>query len=60
MMKTNKTLTEIEDNKNDAAMWNDFIRSAKSSGEDIAWYNDAWLTCETYMYRKIYEAFALR
>lgn len=60
MMKTNKSLTDIEDNKNDVALWNEFIKSAKVDGEDIAWFNGAWLTCETYLYRKIYEALALR
>ncbi|XP_020905632.1 protein-glutamate O-methyltransferase [Exaiptasia diaphana] len=58
-MKTNKPLTNIEDKKNDVKLWNDILESVKVDGNDLAWYNGAWLTCETYLYRKIYEAFAL-
>jgi len=59
-MKTDKKLQDIEDNKDDVGLWNEFLRTAQPGGSEIAWFNGAWLTCETFMYRKIYEAFALR
>ena len=59
-MKTDKKLQDIEDNKDDVGLWNEFLRTAQLGGSEIAWFNGAWLTCETFMYRKIYEAFALR
>ena len=62
MLQTDKKLMPIEDTKNDATLWNETIKNAKSlvDGTPISWFSGAWLTCECYMYRKIHEAFALR
>ena len=61
-MKTNKKLTLVEDNGDDKENWNEFIQSARNliDGEPITWFGGAWLTCECFMYRKIFDAFALR
>ncbi|XP_031550130.1 damage-control phosphatase ARMT1-like [Actinia tenebrosa] len=60
-MKTNKKLSMVEDTKNDAHLWNEFLKNATSlvDGSKISWFSGAWLTCECFMYRKIYEALAL-
>jgi hypothetical protein len=61
-MKTNKKLFAVEDPKDDAHIWNEYLKNAMSfvDGSRISWFSGAWLTCECFMYRKIYEAFALR
>ncbi|EDO44083.1 predicted protein [Nematostella vectensis] len=60
-MKTGKKLTEIEGNAADASLWNSALKSAKSLVENAepAWFTVPWLTCECFLYRKIYEAFSL-
>ena len=52
----------IEDGRPDVDIWNDTIKNSKSLVDDnkIASFTGAWLIVECYMYRKIYEAFALR
>ena len=61
-MKTNKKLTLVEDDSHDKESWNTFILSSRNlmDEEPVSWFGGAWLTCECFMYRKIYEAFALR
>lgn len=62
-MKTDKQLMLIEDDQPDADIWNDTIKNSKSLVEETkiaSSFTGAWLTVECYMYRKIYEAFALR
>ena len=61
-MKTNKPLMQIEDDRPDAQIWNNTIKESKSlvDQDKIASFTGAWLIVECYMYRKIYEAFALR
>ena len=62
MMQTDKKLTLIEDSDEDAEIWNRAIKAARSlvDGSAISWFSGAWLTCECYMYRKVYEAISLR
>ena len=61
-MKTNKPLMAIEDDKPDAGIWNDTIKNSKSLVDEnkVTSFTGAWLIVECYMYRKIYESFALR
>lgn len=60
-MKTNKPLTQMEDDRPDVQIWNDTIEKGKSLVDQnkITSFTGAWLIVECYMYRKIYEAFAL-
>lgn len=52
----------MEDDRPDVQIWNDTINNSKSLVDEnkIASFTGAWLIVECYMYRKIYEAFALR
>jgi len=61
-MKTNKPLMLVEDDRPDVQIWNDTINNSKSlvDKNKVASFTGAWLVVECYMYRKIYEAFALR
>ena len=61
-MKTNKPLMQMEDDRPDVQIWNSTIKESKSlvDQDKIASFTGAWLIVECYMYRKIYEAFALR
>ena len=61
-MKTNKPLMAIEDSRHDVNIWNEVISNSKSLVDDskISSFSGPWLTVECYMYRKIYEALALR
>ena len=61
-MKTNKPLMQMEDDRLDVQIWNNTIKESKSlvDQDKIASFTGAWLIVECYMYRKIYEAFALR
>lgn len=61
-MKTNKPLMQMEDDWPDVQIWNNTIKESKSlvDQDKIASFTGAWLIVECYMYRKIYEAFALR
>lgn len=62
-MKTNKPLLPMEDDRPDVGIWNDTIKNSKSLVDEnkvASSFTGAWLLVECYMYRKIYEAFALR
>lgn len=61
-MKTNKPLMQMEDDRPDVQIWNNTIKESNSlvDQDKIASFTGAWLIVECYMYRKIYEAFALR
>ena len=61
-MKTNKPLMQMEDDRPDVQIWNNTIKESKSlvDQDKIASFTGAWLIVECYMYRKIYEAYALR
>lgn len=61
-MKTNKPVMQMEDDRPDVQIWNNTIKESKSlvDQDKIASFTGAWLIVECYMYRKIYEAFALR
>ena len=52
----------VEDDRPDVQIWNDTINNSKSLVDEnkVASFTGAWLVVECYMYRKIYEAFALR
>jgi len=61
-MKTNKPLLPMEDDRPDVGIWNDTIKNSKSLVDEnkvASSFTGAWLLVECYMYRKIYEAFAL-
>ncbi len=61
-MQTNKPLQLLNDNQDDTEMWNKYLQETKSlvPGKDLAFYTGAWLLCECYMYRRIFQAFVLR
>lgn len=62
-MQTDKTLRKLKDSYSDVQKWNTFLdkipilESAKSTP---TWYSVAWLYCECYLYRRIFEATELR
>lgn len=59
-MVTNKPLLPIEDDFEDAAVWNDVLHEhTKDPSSPPRWYVAPWLYIETYFYRRIYEAFLL-
>ncbi|GAB6020642.1 hypothetical protein CHUAL_003313 [Chamberlinius hualienensis] len=64
-MTTDKPLTDISDGRDDASLWNRHLNEVaeeqKKDGksEKVSWYTSAWLLTETYMYRRIQEAFEL-
>lgn len=61
-METNKPLKILNDDEDDVKMWNEYLQETKSlvPGKDLAFYTGAWLLCECYMYRRIYQAFTSR
>lgn len=59
-MVTNKPLVPIEDDFEDAAVWNAVLaKYTKDPRSPPRWYEAPWLYIETYFYRRIYEAFQL-
>ena len=58
-MQTNKSLLPLDDGQVDNDMWNKYIKETKSlvSEKELAFFTGAWLLCECYMYRRIYQAF---
>ncbi|XP_077516471.1 damage-control phosphatase ARMT1-like [Amblyomma americanum] len=57
-MVTNKPMVRIEDNFEDAQVWNRVLDSyTADKGCPPRWYEASWLYIETYYYRRIFEAF---
>ncbi|KRY11036.1 Uncharacterized protein T12_10285, partial [Trichinella patagoniensis] len=55
-LSTDKALTNIEDNLNDALMWNNSLSEYRGKYNlDPTWFTAPWLLCECYFYRKIWE-----
>ncbi|KRZ79953.1 Uncharacterized protein T10_1340, partial [Trichinella papuae] len=55
-LSTDKPLANIEDNLNDALMWNNSLSEYRSKYNlDPTWFTAPWLLCECYFYRKIWE-----
>jgi hypothetical protein len=61
-METNKPLLLLNDKLDDTALWNKYLQETKAlvPGKDLAFYTGAWLLCECYMYRRIFQAFVSR
>nr|XP_037268438.1 uncharacterized protein LOC119159709 [Rhipicephalus microplus] len=59
-MVTNKPMTPVEDDFEDAEIWNNVLKEYTSkNGREPHWYEAPWLYIETYFYRRIFEAFRL-
>ena len=61
-METNKPLKQVIDDQEDTEIWNNYLQGKKSlvDGMDLTFYTGAWLLCECYMYRRIFQAFVSR
>lgn len=61
-MQTDKKLLPLDDGEVDHDVWNKYIKETKSlvSERELAFFTGAWLLCECYMYRRIYQAFVTR
>ena len=58
-MQTDKEMRALEDNYPDARIWNEFVASCPILDEKRkvpTWFSVPWLTCECYLYRRIFEA----
>ena len=57
-MQTNKQLKLLEDIYNDCEVWNEFIANMPSLVEkgSKGWFDVAWLSCECYLYRRMFSA----
>lgn len=61
-MQTDKDIKPIEDNYKDSILWNAFFKEVpvlEEGKSTPSWYSVAWLACECYMYRRIFEAMQL-
>ena len=61
-MQTDKGIVKLLDKHEDVKMWNDFLTSMPILVENKdapTWYSVAWLSCECYLYRRIFEAVQL-
>ncbi|XP_015110052.1 protein-glutamate O-methyltransferase [Diachasma alloeum] len=53
------TLSNSEKN-GDARLWNDYIRDKGiNDSSPVTWFETDWLLCETYMYRRLWQFYAL-
>ena len=62
-MQTDKDIVAIEDNYSDTSCWNDFVKEMHilvDGKVTPSWYSVAWLSCECYLYRRIFESLQLR
>ena len=61
-METNKPIKLLDDNQTDTNDWNKLLQETKALvlGKDLTFYTGAWLLCECYMYRRIFQAFVKR
>ena len=60
-MQTNKPLSKLKDLYNDCSKWNDFISNEPclidgKEDDKKGWFDVAWLSCECYMYRRIFSS----
>lgn len=61
-MQTDKEILKLTDELEDVNIWNDFIDKMPILVEGKVkptWYSAAWLSCECYLYRRIYEILQL-
>ncbi|XP_075537851.1 uncharacterized protein LOC142572551 [Dermacentor variabilis] len=59
-MVTNKPMVRIEDDFEDADIWNSVLNEYTTKhGCEPRWFEAPWLYIETYFYRRIFEAFQL-
>jgi len=61
-MQTDKEILQLVDNYDEVNIWNDFISSMPilvEKKEKPSWYSVAWLSCECYLYRRIFETLQL-
>jgi len=58
-LSTNKPLSEINDDRDDQAVWNDFFqRRTVIEGQIPRWFNTTWMYAECYAYRRLLECLA--
>ena len=58
-MQTDKVMRPIEDTFPDVTVWNSFLSAIPILVETKtapSWFSVAWLSCECYLYRRIFEA----
>ncbi len=59
-LQTNKPLIELTSNASDVKLWNQFLNDYKNINKcDALWFGAQWLYVESYMYRRVREAFEL-
>ena len=58
-MQTDKPITEITDNYDNAQIWNSYLQKHKKLEERPSWYSSAWLWVECYMYRRVQQSLNL-
>jgi hypothetical protein len=59
-LQTDKPLIELTSNARDVKLWNQFLNNYKNMNKcDALWFGAPWLYVETYLYRRIREAFEL-
>jgi len=58
-LATNKPFAEINDEREDAIVWNEYMqRRTQIEGETPKWFNTTWLYAECYAYRRLVECSA--
>jgi uncharacterized protein with ATP-grasp and redox domains len=59
-LQTNKPLIELTSNASDVKLWNQFLNNYQNINKcDALWFGAQWLYVESYLYRRIREAFEL-
>ncbi|BFZ07768.1 hypothetical protein BsWGS_10808 [Bradybaena similaris] len=53
---TNKAAAPLRDSCSDTSEWNADLQRHADKGEEMKWFDSAWLWMECYLYRRIYEA----
>ncbi len=61
-LQTDKPITDLQDDGEDVAVWNEFLRREKKVGAEKSpsWFTSPWLYTECYFYRRIHSAIQLR
>lgn len=59
---TNKPAAPLRDARSDTSEWNKELERQKErhNGEELKWFDSAWLWMECYLYRRIQEAISMR